>query len=82
MSTSVLTETPSLGANSMPAIVANEDPRIQDNRRTAVGLIFCSASRFGSSTTAVVALPNRVRPKNANNANAETRQKTVTMMSP
>ena len=47
----------------MPEIAANDEPMIQDRRRTMAGFVPCRLSRFGSSTTAVVLLPIRVRSK-------------------
>jgi len=44
-------------------MAAKVEPIIQDSRRTMAGFVPWRLSRFGSSTTAVVLFPIRVRSK-------------------
>ena len=78
---SVLTDTPSLGARNIPEMAAKDEPIIQDSRRTMAGFVPCRLSRFGSSTTAVVLLPIRVRSKSRYRPTPAASEKPVTARS-
>ena len=56
--------TPSDGAMRMPETAARDEPMTHEAVRTRVGLSPVRASRAGSSTTARMAAPSRVRRKN------------------
>jgi hypothetical protein len=62
---SVIGSSPMNGTIKTPDSAARVDPKIQEMRRTLVGLVPWRSSRSGSSTTARIDVPSRVKRNSA-----------------